>query len=91
MVEDEPQNELDYDELKEMLHNEQATQPCNEPRVVGVDDDDDDDNGQGNGFRDSDDEDDLMMYPEGLNLSSFGYARREHTSGYCNEFDSGDE
>ena len=33
VVEDESPNELDYDELEEMLHNEQATQPCNVPRV----------------------------------------------------------
>ena len=52
---------------------------------------DDDDNGQGNGPSDSDDEDDLVMYPEGLDLSSFGDARGGHTSGYCDEFDSGDD
>ena len=33
VVEDESQNELDYDELEEMFHNEQATQPRNAPRV----------------------------------------------------------
>ena len=38
---------------------------------VDDDDDDDDDNGQGHGPRDSDNEDDLMMYPEALDLSSF--------------------
>jgi len=32
-VEDEPQNELDNDELEEMIQNEQATQTSNEPRV----------------------------------------------------------
>jgi len=52
---------------------------------------DDDDNGQGNGPRDSDEEDDLMIYPEGLDLSSFGDSRGGHTSGYCDEFDSGDD
>jgi len=33
VVEDKPQNELDNNELEEMLHNEQATQTPNEPRV----------------------------------------------------------
>ena len=54
-------------------------------------DDDDDDNGQGSAPRESDDEDDLMMYPEGLDLSSFGDARGGPTNGYCDEFDSGDD
>ena len=53
--------------------------------------DDDVDNGQGNGPRDCDDEDDLMMYPEGLDLSSFGDCRGWHTSGYFDEFDFGDD
>ena len=33
VVENEPQSELDYDELEEMLHNEQANQPPNETKV----------------------------------------------------------
>jgi len=33
VVEDEPQNELDNDELEEMPYNEQAIQTPNEPRV----------------------------------------------------------
>ena len=33
VVEDEPQNELDCDELENMLHNEQANQPRTMPRV----------------------------------------------------------
>ena len=63
---------------------------------VNNDDNDDDGSGgsggtQGDGCRDSDDEDDLMMYPEGLDLSSFDQARGTHASGYCDEFDSGDD
>ena len=61
---------------------------------VDDDDDDDDDDGsggtQGNGCRDSDNEDDLMMYPEELGLSSFDDSRGAHTSSYCDGFDSGD-
>ena len=39
-------------------------------------DDDDDGSGAtpGDGHRDSDDKDDLMMYPEGLDLSSFWWS-----------------
>jgi len=33
VVEDEPQNELDCDELEDMLHNEQANRPHTVPRV----------------------------------------------------------
>jgi len=33
VVEDEPQNELDNDELEEIIQNEQATKTSNEPRV----------------------------------------------------------
>ena len=53
--------------------------------------DDGDNNGQGSRRGDSDDEDDLMIYPEWLDLSSFDDARGAHTSGYCNEFNSGDD
>ena len=60
-----------------------------------MDVDDDDDDGsigtQGNSCRDSDDEDDLLMYPEGLKLSSFDETRGAHASGYCDRFDSGDD
>jgi len=48
-----------------------------------VDDDDDDDgNGgnQGNGHRYNDDEDDLMIYPEKLQLSSCDEAKRAHAN-----------
>ena len=59
---------------------------------MDVDDDDDGSGGvQGNGRCDSHDEDDLMMHPEGLDLSSFDEARGAHASGYCDAFDSGDE
>jgi len=34
VVEDKPQSELDYEEFEVTLHNEQANQPRNEPRVV---------------------------------------------------------
>ena len=54
-------------------------------------DDDDDGNGQGSEPCDSDNGDDLMMYPKGLNLSLFGDFRGEHASGYCDEFDAGDD
>ena len=58
-----------------------------------ADDDDDDGSGgiQGIGRRDSDDEDDLMMYPERLDLSSFDEARGAHAGDYCDGFDSGDD
>ena len=45
---------------------------------------DDNDDAQGSGRHD---EEDLIMYPKGLNLSSFHDARRAHASCYCDEFD----
>ena len=58
---------------------------------MNVDDDEGDKNGQGSGPRDSDDEDYLIIFPVELDLSSFGDARGAQTSGYCDEFDSGDD
>ena len=45
-------------------------------------DDDNDGNGgnQGNGHRYNDDEDDLMIYPEKLQLSSCDEAKRAHAN-----------
>jgi len=33
VVEEDPQSESNYDEVKGMLHNEKVNQPCDEPRV----------------------------------------------------------
>lgn len=59
---------------------------------VDVNDDKDDDGGaQGSVRCDSDDEDDLRMYTEGLDLSSFNDAGGAHTSGYYDGFVLGDD
>ena len=48
---------------------------------MDVDDDDDGNGGnQGSGHHYNDDKDDLMTYPEKLQLSSFDEAKRAHAS-----------